>query len=121
MTESRGQTAYRLGVGVAIVTSFATVWTTIVRDDGNGAGFFLVILGAGVGAFAAWFQAAGMARTMLGVAVMQALFGLAVGTAPITLRSPDGGVRVVLWCAAATVLWLIAAACFRVAARRSDF
>ena len=37
-----GRGAYRAGVAVAVVASFLTVWTTIVRDDGNGMGFFMV-------------------------------------------------------------------------------
>ena len=84
MTSSNGNRAYRLGVGVALATAFLTVWTTVVRDDGNGIGFFLLIMAAAVGWFAAWFQAAGMARTMLGVAVMQGLLGMLIATAPST-------------------------------------
>jgi hypothetical protein len=71
--QASGKRAYRLGIGVAFVTSFLTVWTTIVHDDGNGIGFFLLIMAAVVRGFAAWFQPAGMARTMVGVAIMQAL------------------------------------------------
>src|SRR4051812_21107816 len=88
-----GSGPYRAGVAVTLVTSFGTVWTTIVRDDGNGIGFFLLIMTAAVGAFAAWFRPAGMARTMLGVAIMQALLGVAIATAPPTASLPDGGVR----------------------------
>ncbi len=76
--------AYRAGVGIAIVASFLTVWTTIVRDDGTGAGYFMVIMAAAVGGFTAWFRAAGMARTMLGVAVMQLCLGALIATAPVT-------------------------------------
>ncbi len=62
--------AYRAGIAVAVLASFLTVWTTIVRDD-DGGGFFLLIMAAAVGAFAVRFEPAGMARTMVGVAVMQ--------------------------------------------------
>jgi hypothetical protein len=112
-----GSRSYSAGVAVAVVTSFLTVWTTIVRDDGNGAGFFLVIMAAGVGGFAAWFQAAGMARTMIGVAAMQACFGLAVATAPSTASVPDGPFRAVLFSGIFVMLWLISAFFFRAAAR----
>ena len=44
--------AYRVGLGLAALTAFVTVWTTIVRDDGQGAASFMVILAAAVGAFA---------------------------------------------------------------------
>ena len=79
-----GSWAYRAGVAVALVTSFLTAWTTIVRDDDTGIGFFLLIMAAAVGAFSAWFQPAGMARAMLGVAIMQVLLGIAIATAPLT-------------------------------------
>jgi hypothetical protein len=54
--------AFNAGVAVAVLTSLLTVWTTLVRDDGNGIGFFMLIMTAMVGAFAAWFRPAGMAR-----------------------------------------------------------
>lgn len=110
--------AYRGGVAVAAVTSFLTVWTTIVRDDGTGIGWFLVIMAAVVGAFAAWFRPDGMARTMLGVAIMQALFALAIATAPVTATLPDGGMRVLIASGVFTLLWLISAAFFRAAANK---
>lgn len=112
-----GSRAYRAGVAIAIAASFLTVWTTVVRDDGTGIGFFLLIMAAVTGAFSAWFQPAGMARTMLGVAIMQVLFGIAIATAPSTASTPDGGFRVLLFSGIFTVLWLISAACFRAAAK----
>ena len=112
-----GRGAYRAGIAFAVVTSFLTVWTTIVRDDGTGIGFFLVIMAAVVGAFAAWFRPAGMARTMFGVAIMQALFAVAIATAPSTANLPDGGFRTLIFSGFFTMLWLISATFFRVAAR----
>ena len=81
---------YRAGVAVAALASFLTVWTTIVRDDGSGMSYFMLIMAAAVGGFAAGFRPAGMARTMLGVAVMQALLGVATATAPIVASVPGG-------------------------------
>ena len=112
--ESRG---YRIGVAVAVVTSFLTVWTTIVRDDGNGIGFFMLIMASAVGGFAAWFRAAGMARTMLGVAIMQMLLGVAIATAPSTASVADGPLRALLFSAVFAALWLTSAAFFRAAAK----
>jgi D-alanyl-lipoteichoic acid acyltransferase DltB (MBOAT superfamily) len=112
-----GSRAYRAGVAIALVTSFLTVWTTIVRDDGNGIGFLLLVVTAAVGAFAAWFRPAGMARAMLGVAVMQALVGIAVATAPVTASVPDASFRALVFSGFFTALWLISAICFRAAAR----
>jgi hypothetical protein len=115
--KASGSRAYRAGVAIALVTSFLTVWTTIVRDDGNGIGFLLLVLTAAVAAFAAWFRPAGMARAMLGVAVMQALLGVAIATAPVTASVPDGSFRALVFSGFFVVLWLISAFCFRAAAR----
>jgi hypothetical protein len=115
LTEGR---AYRAGVAVAIVTSLLTVWTTIVRDDGNGIGFFMVIMAAAVGGFSAWFRPAGMARTMLGVAVMQISLGGLIATAPITANMPDGPFRALLFNGVFAALWLVSAAFFRAASKR---
>ena len=81
---------YRAGVAVAVLASFLTVWTTIVRDDGTGIGWFQVIMAAVVGGFAAWFKPAGMARTVLGLAIMQALLGIAIATAPSSASMTGG-------------------------------
>jgi hypothetical protein len=113
-----GSWAYRAGAGVALAASFLLVWSTLVRDDGDGAGFFLVILAAVVGGFAAWVQAAGMARTMLGVAVMQTLWGLAVATAPSTAETLPGPLWMLLYSSFFTLLWLVSAGLFRMAASR---
>jgi len=117
MTGSSESRAYRAGVAVALLTSFLTVWTTIVRDDGTGIGFFLLIMAAAVGGFAARFRPAGMARTMLGVAIMQLLLGIAIATAPSTASTPDGVFRAMLFSGIFTALWLISAAFFRVASK----
>ena len=109
--------AYRAGVAVALVTSFLTVWTTVVRDDGNGIGFFLLIMAAVVGGFSAWFRPAGMARTMLGVAIMQAVLGALIATAPSTASMPDGSLKALLFSAIFAALWLVSAAFFRIAAK----
>jgi hypothetical protein len=111
-----GSRAYRAGAAVALVTAFLTVWTTLVRDDGTGIGYFLLIMAAAVGAFSAWFKPGGMARTMLGVAIMQAWLGLAIATAPSTASVPDGSLKALLFGCFFTALWLISATFFRAAA-----
>lgn len=113
-----GSRAYRGGIAVAAVTALLTVWTTVVRDDGNGIGFFMVIMAVAIGWLAAGFRAAGMARTMVGVAVMQAILGVLIATAPITASAPGGPVKALAFSAVFALLWLASAACFRAAARR---
>lgn len=117
MTGSIERRAYRAGVGVALVASLLIVWTTIVRDDGTGMAWFMLIMAAVTGGFSAWFRPAGMARTMLGVAVMQALLGVATATAPSTASVPDGPLRALLFSGVFAALWLASAALFRVASR----
>src|SRR3954447_2987499 len=115
LTENR---AYRAGVAIAVLASFLTVWATVVRDDGTGIGYFMLIMAAAVGGFAAWFRPAGMARTMLGVAIMQVLLGIAIATAPSTASTPDGAFRALLFGGGFTALWLVSAAFFRIASKR---
>jgi hypothetical protein len=115
--QANGSRAYRAGVAVALVASFLTVWTTIVRDDGNGIGFFMLIMAAVVGGFSAWFRPAGMARTMLGVAIMQALLGVAIATAPSTASMPDGSFKALSFSAIFAALWLTSATFFRASAK----
>jgi MFS family permease len=110
--------AYRAGVALALVASFLTVWTTLVRDDGTGVGYFMLIMAALVGAFSAWFRPAGMARTMAGVAIMQALLGLANATAPSAASLPDGAFKGLVFNGFFTALWLISAAFFRAASNK---
>jgi hypothetical protein len=107
--------SYRAGFAVALLASFLTVWTTIVRDDGTGIGYFMLIMAAVVGGFAAWFRPGGMARTMFGVAIMQALLGVAIATAPSTAGMPDGPLRALLFSAFFTFLWMVSATFFRIA------
>jgi hypothetical protein len=117
MTGSAGG-AYRAGAGVALLSSFLIVWTTIVRDDGSGIGYFMVIMAAAVGSFAAWFRTEGMARTMVGVAVMQALLGIAVATAPSTASVPGGSFKALLYSGFFAVMWLASATLFFFASKR---
>lgn len=115
--QASGSRAYRAGVAIAVVASFLTVWTTIVRDDGSGIGFFMLIIAVAVGWFAARFRPAGMARTMLGVAVMQAVVGALVATAPITASVPGESLKALAFSGLFALLWLISGGLFRAAAK----
>ena len=108
---------YRAGVASALATGFALVWTTVVRDDGNGLGFLTLVLAAAVCAFAVRGRAEGMARAMLGVAGIQAFVGSMIATAPSTASAPGGPSGVVLVTAGFVALWLVSAGCFWKAAR----
>jgi hypothetical protein len=114
LSESR---AYRAGVAVAAAASLLTVWTTIVRDDGNGMGFFMLVMAALLGAFSAGFRPAGMARAMLGVAIMQALLGISIATDPSRASAAEGSLKILLFGAFFAGLWLISALFFRIASK----
>ncbi|WP_299425179.1 hypothetical protein [Sphingomonas bacterium] len=107
-------------MAIAVVASLLTVWTTVVRDDGTGMSYFPSIMAAVLGGFSAWFRPAGMARTMLGVAVMQALLGTALATAPSTASLPGGPPKALMVSAFFAGLWLVSAAFFRMASKGND-
>lgn len=115
-----GTRAYRAGVALAVLTSLLIVWTTIVRDDSNGAPLLMIIMAIGAGWFAALFEPAGMARAMAGVSVMQMALGLLVATAPVTANVEDGPFMAILYNGFAAALWLVSAALFQVAAIRNQ-
>lgn len=106
-------TAYGLGAALALATCFMLVWTTLVRDDGNGIGFLTLVLAAAVSAFAVRLRAGGMARAMLGMAGIQAFLGLMIATAPVATAAPRGAGGVLVMMGVFVALWLTAAACFR--------
>jgi hypothetical protein len=70
-----------------------------------------------VGASAASFRPAGMARAMAGVAIMQLLLGVATTTAPITAAVPGAVTRAWVGSGVFAGLWLLSAAFFSAAAR----
>ncbi len=102
--------AYRAAFVLAIIVALLIVWTTIVRDDDTGVGYFMVILAAAVGGFSASLRPEGMARTMLGVAAMQLCLGALIATAPVTAEMPGGPIKVLLFNGLFTALWLVSAA-----------
>jgi hypothetical protein len=113
-----GARAYRAGVGLAFLAAFLIVWTTIVRDDGNGIGFFMVIKAVGAGWWAAGFRPAGMARIMVGVAAMQAAVGMLIATAPVTASVPGESMKALLYSGFFVLLWLASGLCFCIPASR---
>ena len=103
------RTYYLAGLAVMIGTAFVTLWTMIVRDDGNGLGFFGAVFAAAACAFVAKGRAEGMARGMLATAVVQALLASLVATAPITVEPVRGLMLSGFFC----LMWLASAALFQ--------
>lgn len=113
-----GSRAYRAGVAVALLAAFLLAWSTVVRDDDHGIGFLLTVVAAAVAAFAARFRPDGMARAMFGIAVMQALVGIAIATAPSVAAVPGSPSWFLLYSGFFALLWLLSAVLFRLAAKR---
>jgi hypothetical protein len=115
--------AYRTGVTTALGASFLLTWVNLVagitgnQDSPVNFGFFILVLTAGVSAFAVRARPDGMARAMLGVAVVQAILTALAATDPSTASDPRGVGGVVLLSGYFTALWLISAALFHRSAR----
>lgn len=112
--------ATKTGLALMALTSLLTIWTTIVRDDSTGEGYFMIVLAAGMAGFATRLNPACMARAMAGVALMQIALGLLIATAPITATVPGGPVKILIFNAVFAGLWLAAAVCFWNSARNFD-
>ena len=117
-----GNWAYRAGVAAAVGISFLLVWINgavgMIGSEDNGANlmFFVVILMAIAGSFAAKFQAAGMARAMtvagvaqLGVAAIAAVLRLGAG-------EPPGFAAMLMLIVVFAMPWFVSAWLFRRAA-----
>lgn len=106
--------AYRAGVGFALAAAFLIVWANgavgMIGNEDNPYNLLFggVILIALVGAVAAWFEPAGMARAMAAAALAH----LAVAAIGLS-ADPRGAVFSIAF----ATLWLLAAALFRKAAR----
>ena len=123
-TRKLGDPAYRAGVTTAFAAALLLTWVNVVGGlTGNPqnpqqVAFLVLFLTAGVGAFAARARPDGMARAMLGVAVVQAILtGLTV-TDPSTASDPRGVAGFLLLSGYFTALWLVSAAAFWQAARQ---
>jgi len=124
-TRKLGDPAYRAGVTTAFAAALLLTWVNVVggltgnQQNPQQVAFLVLFLTAGVGAFAAQARPDGMARAMLGVAVVQAILtGLTV-TDPSTASDPRGVAGFVLLSGYFTALWLVSAALFWRSARVS--
>lgn len=109
--------AYRGGVAAALVTSVLLIWINLAvgivgEDNPINFSFFLLVMASAVGAFAARLRPDGMARAMVGTAVMQGLLALAIATAPSIANEPRGTVGALVLCGFFAAMWLVSAALF---------
>ena len=118
-----GNAAYRIGFGLAIVTSFFLVWANlavgIVGSENNAANLMYVGVLAVVaaGAFASRFTADGMMRTTIAAAVLQALIaGIALAD-DMGLGDPNWPKDTLGATGLFVGLWLVSSGLFRVSQR----
>lgn len=110
-----GSPAYRVAVGVALAAAFLLVWMNlavgIIGDEGNPANLMFggVLVVGVIGALVARFQARGMARTLVAMALTQGLVGV------ITVVAGWGSALILTGLFVA--LWLTSAVLFQKAAR----
>ena len=115
MRMSAGSVAYRLGACIAIMCCFLLAWVNlavgIVGEPGNpgNLAFFGVVAVAIAGGLLARLRVPGLVRAMNATAVAQ----LAAGAVAMANRSQEGAA----FSLGLAVLWLVAAALFRRAAR----
>ena len=95
---------------------FLNLWAMVVRDDGSGGGIIMMVLGAGMAAWAVRFEAVGMARVAVGMAVLQLLSGSLIATATPTLADPGASLRMMVGAVVLAGVWLGVAWVFRRAA-----
>lgn len=83
-----GDTAYRAGVGMAVVAAFLLVWSNAAAGitDSDADGLYALVVAVGVvGAFVARFRPAGMARALFAAALTMAsvsMVALVAGMVP---------------------------------------
>lgn len=109
-------TAYRAGIGIAVVAGFLLVWINLAvgiigtEDDPANLMFGGVLAVAAVGAFISRFKPRGMARALVATAVAQVLVGVIALVAGL-------GLEAAVLSAFFAALWLATAGLFRKAAR----
>jgi len=118
-----GNSFYRLGAAVAIVTAFLLVWINlavgIIGSESNPLNlmFFGVIIAALVGGIVARFRAGGMARAMNLAAAIQASIGVGVFVLNTGAAEPPGRIGLLLLIEFFAGTWLLSAWLFGRAAR----
>ena len=117
MVRLSGDWIYRAAAGITVLASFLLVWANLavglVADGANAYNLaFLGVLGVGVaGALLARFEAAGLSRTLVAMAIAHAFI---VGAALASGVDRLGALVTSAWLAP----WLLAAILFRMSATR---
>jgi hypothetical protein len=120
-----GTWSYRAGSALAIATSLPLAWMNLAvgiagnEDNPVNLSFFVLIVAAAIGAFAAEFRARGLARAMLGVAALQILLGAIVSTGPVAAHETSGALGLFALNGFFALLWLLSGVLFAKAARTS--
>jgi hypothetical protein len=114
---ARNNFAYLAGTVFAVGTGFVTVWVNLAvgmilsENNMENLVFLGVLAIALVGAFAARFEAPGMAKAMVAAAAAQAAIGIVVGVAGLD------NAHTAMLITGFAVPWLLSAACFHAASR----
>ena len=107
--------AYRLGAGVAVIAAFLTIWVNgavgMIGSEGNPYNLLFggVLAIALIGAIAARFRPAGMARAMIAAAIAQVVLA-ALGLATDMLGAVLSMAFAAPWLLSAALLWKAARA-----------
>ena len=128
-----GSKAYRLGVGLAVLTSFLLIWvnavTGIIGGEDNPVNLIFpgVVLIAAAGSVVSRFQARGMARATLAatlalaaIAAMAPVFGWEADRAPVFRwfsDEPPGTAGLIMLIGLFATMWGLSSALFAKAAR----
>lgn len=110
-------TAYRAATAVAVGAGFMLTWINlavgVIGDEGDPANllFAAVLLVGIIGALLGRFRAQGMARALVATAAAQALVGVVVLLVGVIRY------EALALCAVFTVIWLVSAGLFSIAAR----
>jgi hypothetical protein len=116
-----GGSAYRWAVTTALAASFLQTWINLVAGDPDiTVGAFVLVLMAGVSAFAVRARADGLARAMLGIAAVQAILTALAATDPSAASDPKGIAGILLVGSYFTALWLVSSVLFHRSARAEE-
>ncbi|TGX52851.1 hypothetical protein E5A73_14575 [Sphingomonas gei] len=113
-----GNWSYRAGAALALFNALVIGWMNlavgIAGDEDNpvNLSFFMLVVVAAVGAFAAQSSPRGLARTMFSVAAIQLMLGAIVATGPVAALEPQGAAGLFALNGFFALSWLASGALF---------